>query len=161
MAKIVMMKHEKTGVVKKGFYGFSWTSFFFGGFPALFRGDIVTGLIILFLGLLLFFLLSLLSTSNFMRVCFLDPIFQTAISLDISGVGLGCLVFGVSFLLMLPGYICMGIWAFIYNKRYTLHLLEQGYQFCDTPAIVTEAKMKLGIPTDTQTSGTPEEHRPS
>ena len=53
-----MMKHEKTGVVKKGFYGFSWTSFFFGGFSSLFRGDIMTGLIILLLSSLLFYLLS-------------------------------------------------------------------------------------------------------
>jgi hypothetical protein len=38
------MKHKQTGVVKSGYFGFSWTSFFFGGFPALFRGDLGYGL---------------------------------------------------------------------------------------------------------------------
>ena len=47
MADTVMLRHPKTGIVKKGFYGFSWTTLFFGGFPALFRGDIVMGLIVL------------------------------------------------------------------------------------------------------------------
>ncbi|WP_027179769.1 hypothetical protein [Maridesulfovibrio bastinii] len=47
MATTVMMKHPETGLVKKGFFGFSWTTFFFGGFPALFRGDILTGLIVI------------------------------------------------------------------------------------------------------------------
>lgn len=54
MAKIVMMKHPKTGVVKKGFFGFSWTTLFFGGFPALFRGDILTGVIVTVISLLTF-----------------------------------------------------------------------------------------------------------
>jgi uncharacterized membrane protein len=27
MAKEILMKHPQTGVIKKGFYGFSWTSF--------------------------------------------------------------------------------------------------------------------------------------
>jgi hypothetical protein len=41
-----MMKNPNTGVIKKGFYGFSWTTFLFGGIPALFRGDIITGLVV-------------------------------------------------------------------------------------------------------------------
>jgi hypothetical protein len=52
MAKSVQMKHKQTGIIKNGYYGFSWTSFFFGGFPALFRGDIGYGLGILVAGLL-------------------------------------------------------------------------------------------------------------
>ncbi|MDR1397218.1 MAG: hypothetical protein LBJ14_05755 [Desulfarculales bacterium] len=47
MAQVVMMKNPETGVVKKGFYGFSWTSLFFGGFPAIFRGQIGLGLIVI------------------------------------------------------------------------------------------------------------------
>jgi hypothetical protein len=51
MAQVVMMKNPATGVVKKGFYGFSWTTFFFGGFPAIFRGQIGLGLIVCLVGL--------------------------------------------------------------------------------------------------------------
>ena len=47
MATTIQMKQPRTGIVKTGFYGFSWTSFFFGGFPALFRGDIAYGLAVL------------------------------------------------------------------------------------------------------------------
>jgi hypothetical protein len=49
MASVVMLKNPKTGIIKKGFYGFSWTTFFFGGFPALFRGDFVLGLVFIVL----------------------------------------------------------------------------------------------------------------
>jgi hypothetical protein len=47
-----MMRHPDTGISKTGFYGFSWTTFFFGGIPALFRGDIITGLVVVVLGIL-------------------------------------------------------------------------------------------------------------
>ena len=43
MATVVMMKHPQTGLVQKGFFGFSWTTFFFGGWPAIFRGDFIVG----------------------------------------------------------------------------------------------------------------------
>ena len=46
MASMIPMKNFENGLTKDGFYGFSWTTLFFGGFPALFRGDFIT-----FLGL--------------------------------------------------------------------------------------------------------------
>lgn len=47
MATAVKMTHPTTGVVKTGYHGFSWTSFFFGGIPAILRGDLVVGLLVL------------------------------------------------------------------------------------------------------------------
>lgn len=51
MAKTILLKNPATGVTKKGFYGFSWTTLLFGGFPALFRGDYMIGLIFIVLNI--------------------------------------------------------------------------------------------------------------
>ena len=42
MATKINMINPTTGLTKTGFYGFSWTTFFFGAFPALFRSDFLT-----------------------------------------------------------------------------------------------------------------------
>lgn len=96
MATKIMLHHPVTGITKSGFYGFSWTTLFFGGFPALFRGDIVIGLVIIVIGILTWW---------------------------IAGV----------------------IWAFFYNKYYTLKLVEQGYVLVGSESEVSAAKAALGI----------------
>lgn len=96
MATIIMMKNPQTGIIKKGFYGFSWTTFFFGGLPALFRGDIKTGILVL----------------------------------------IACL---------LTGGVAGFIWAFFYNKYYTLKLVENGYQFLGDQQQILSAKAALSI----------------
>jgi hypothetical protein len=42
MATKINMLNPDTGLIKTGFYGFSWTTFFFDAFPALFRSDFIT-----------------------------------------------------------------------------------------------------------------------
>ena len=40
MAKKVNLLNPKNGLIKQGFYGFSWTYLFFGWFVPLFRGEL-------------------------------------------------------------------------------------------------------------------------
>ena len=43
MANKINIKHKESGMVKTGFYGFSWTYLLFGWFVPLFRGELVVG----------------------------------------------------------------------------------------------------------------------
>ena len=40
MATKVNLLHPSTGMMKPGYYGFSWTYLFFGAFVPLFRGEL-------------------------------------------------------------------------------------------------------------------------
>ena len=80
MAQMIVL--EKKGIQKKSFVGFSWTTFFFGFFVPLIRGDIKWFLIML--------ILSFLS-------------------------------FGLAQFIL----------CFLYNKFYTVNLLEKGYSPAD------------------------------
>jgi hypothetical protein len=44
MARSVRLVNSNSGVVKTGYFGFSWTSFFFSGIPAITRGDVGIGI---------------------------------------------------------------------------------------------------------------------
>ena len=77
-----MIVLEKNGIQKKSFIGFSWTTFFFGFFVPLIRGDIKWFLIMLIL------------------------IFIS---------------FGLAKFIL----------CFLYNKFYTVNLLEKGYSPAD------------------------------
>lgn len=44
MAQVIRLKHPQSGLITNGFYGFSFTSFFFSGIPAIMRGDLGIGL---------------------------------------------------------------------------------------------------------------------
>jgi hypothetical protein len=43
--KSVLIKHEPSGLLRKGFHGYSWTYLLFGFFVPIFRGEIVIGLL--------------------------------------------------------------------------------------------------------------------
>ena len=43
MATKINIKHKESGMVKTGFYGFSWTYLIFGWFVPLFRGELGVG----------------------------------------------------------------------------------------------------------------------
>ena len=104
------MRHRDSGVIKDGFIGFSWTTLFFGSFPALFRGDYIT-----FVGVVVvYIIIGIIGLMTF------DPF------------GLGIVVAGI-------------VWARIYNRHYTLRLLERGYVFADDPAVVAYACRKLRV----------------
>ena len=42
MAERILMINKSTGIQKDGFYGYSWTTLFFGPFVPLFRADFLT-----------------------------------------------------------------------------------------------------------------------
>jgi hypothetical protein len=38
--KTILIRHDNSGLIKKGYYGWSWTYFLFGWFVPVFRGEI-------------------------------------------------------------------------------------------------------------------------
>ncbi len=62
MSSMIMMRHPVTNRVQRAYYGFCWTGFFWGGVPALMRGNIPLGL-----GMLALFVLPFLLGNIFYR----------------------------------------------------------------------------------------------
>lgn len=54
MATPVLIKHPKSGLIKTGCYGISWTYLFFGFFVPLFRGEIGIAILHVILSFLTF-----------------------------------------------------------------------------------------------------------
>ena len=99
---------EKYGHKKKGFLGFSWTSFFFNFFVPLFRLD--------FIGLLIF----------------VSPYLLITMNLFVIGTGVNdrdtfTIVITISILSVILRIITNLILPFIYNRFYTKSLLKKGY----------------------------------
>ena len=68
MAQNIRLRHAQSGVITTGFYGFSWTTLFFSGFPAIFRGDLITGVIVLILSASSFWLVAIIWAFLYNRV---------------------------------------------------------------------------------------------
>ena len=43
MAREIIIKHQESGLIKTGVYGFSWTYLIFGWFVPVFRGELGVG----------------------------------------------------------------------------------------------------------------------
>lgn len=54
MAKKAALIHPQTGLMKNGYYGFSWTFLFFGWLVPVFRGELFTALLHLIITVLTF-----------------------------------------------------------------------------------------------------------
>lgn len=103
MANTIAMKNTTTGEIRNGFTGFSWTTLFFWAFPAIFRMDFVTFIVV--------FLVTLVLSATTM--------------------------FG--------GAILVIVWAFLYNRYYTISLIRKGYKFNGTHEENKAAAMILRI----------------
>ena len=96
MAQKVKLVNPQNGLIKQGFFGFSWTYLFFGWFVPLFRGELI-----------------------------------------------------VAALHLLFTVVTFGLWqvilCFLYNKQYTIRMIEKGYVLDDDESIMNKARLKLGI----------------
>lgn len=61
MAKPVMLKNPTNGLLKKGYYGFSWTYLFFGFLVPLIRGELGVGALHLLFSIVTFGLWQLIA----------------------------------------------------------------------------------------------------
>lgn len=118
MAKKIALIHKETGIKRAGYYGFSWTSLFFGPLPALFRGDLVIFLLYEFGDLIVQAITSCASHNALSE--------KAPIPLIILAV------FEV-------------IWAFKYNNYYTCNLVERGYSMTGSPDEIIKAKIALNM----------------
>lgn len=126
MASKVLLIHPLTGVQRAGFWGVSWTSLFFGGLPAVLRGDVGAGLGILLLGI----------AAGHFGLQFAGYPLAVLVGNGLTGI---CLATGLGW------FVITLVWALNYNRLYTTRLLEAGYKLADLPEKNRAAQLALGV----------------
>ncbi|MGL5955240.1 MAG: HrgC protein [Brevinema sp.] len=113
---VIFLQNKRTGQIKKGILGFSWTTFFFGLFVPLLRGDLK-----MFIPFFLFYIAGYyIIGSYFMPYTYshIDGIFMFQMMDD----------FGIYSMFSSFFYFMVNIFgAFFYNKIYTQGLINRGF----------------------------------
>ncbi len=127
---IVYLKDKNQ--VKKGFVGFSWTMFFFGGFVPLLRGDfkIFIPIFLVYMGA---FMLMPYTFSNIDGMVSLEMIDDFGIYNMLSSV--------FNFVVNILG-------AFFYNRIYTQGLIKRGFRPVTDEGIIILQSRGIKIPSD-------------
>ena len=127
MAKIVIIKHRESGMMKEGMYGFSWTFLFFGYLVPIFRGELLFATLFFFLTYVTYFLW-----------IFADAVFHHTYEIFVDDdirVGLS----------IIPLWFWQIIFAILYNKQYMTRMFEKGWELADTDARNYEARAALNM----------------
>ena len=122
MAKIVIIKHRESGMMKEGMYGFSWTFLLFGFWVPLFRGELLFATLFFFLTYVSYFLMALADAIFIEEEPWWD--------------------LGVSLILL---WFWQIIFAFLYNKQYMTRMFEKGWELADSDARNYEASAALNM----------------
>lgn len=141
MAKFIDLEHPITGELKTGFYGFSWTTLLFGPFPALFRQDCRT-----FLGAAIGFYIILPLT----KILWFWPSAQFYSNLDIFDISQFINDQNISLIIRMLIY--QALWAFLYNKYYTIKCIKNGFRMIGNSSQIELAAASLNLKINTNNS---------